>query len=37
MMESGYPPFDMPGWGGLLAPAHTPADIIEKERGAARG
>jgi tripartite-type tricarboxylate transporter receptor subunit TctC len=30
MMESGYPPFNMPGWGGLLAPARTPADIIEK-------
>jgi tripartite-type tricarboxylate transporter receptor subunit TctC len=30
MMESGYPAFNMPGWGGLLAPAGTPADIIEK-------
>jgi tripartite-type tricarboxylate transporter receptor subunit TctC len=36
MMESGYPPFDMPGWGGLLAPAHTPADIIEKLNGEVR-
>jgi tripartite-type tricarboxylate transporter receptor subunit TctC len=30
MIESGYPTFDMPGWGGLFAPARTPADIVEK-------
>jgi tripartite-type tricarboxylate transporter receptor subunit TctC len=30
MIQSGYPSFDMPGWGGLLAPAGTPADIVEK-------
>jgi tripartite-type tricarboxylate transporter receptor subunit TctC len=30
MIESGYPTFDMPGWGGLIAPAGTPKDIIEK-------
>jgi tripartite-type tricarboxylate transporter receptor subunit TctC len=30
MVESGYPTFDMPGWGGLLAPARTPSDILDK-------
>ena len=30
MIESGYPTFNMPGWGGLLAPARTPADVVEK-------
>ena len=30
MIESGYPTFNMPGWGGLLAPARTPVDIVEK-------
>jgi tripartite-type tricarboxylate transporter receptor subunit TctC len=30
MMESGYPTFNMPGWGGWLAPAGTPADIVAK-------
>jgi tripartite-type tricarboxylate transporter receptor subunit TctC len=30
MIESGYPTFDMPGWGGLFAPARTPIDILEK-------
>jgi tripartite-type tricarboxylate transporter receptor subunit TctC len=30
MIESGYPTFDMPGWGGLFAPARTPTDIVEK-------
>jgi tripartite-type tricarboxylate transporter receptor subunit TctC len=30
MIESGYPTFNMPGWGGLLAPAGTPKDVIEK-------
>ena len=30
MIESGYPTFNMPGWGGLFAPAGTPKDIVEK-------
>ena len=30
MMESGYPTFNMPGWGGLLATAGTPKDIVAK-------
>src|SRR5499425_604642 len=30
MVESGYPNFVMPGWGGFLAPAHTPKEIVEK-------
>jgi tripartite-type tricarboxylate transporter receptor subunit TctC len=30
MIESGYPTFNMPGWGGLLVPARTPVDIVEK-------
>jgi tripartite-type tricarboxylate transporter receptor subunit TctC len=30
MIESGYPTFDMPGWGGLFAPARTPSDIVVK-------
>jgi tripartite-type tricarboxylate transporter receptor subunit TctC len=30
MIESGYPTFDMPGWGGLFAPARTPTEIVEK-------
>lgn len=30
MIEAGYPTFNMPGWGGLLAPAGTPVDIVEK-------
>ena len=30
MIESGYPTFDMPGWGGLITTAGTPADVIEK-------
>jgi tripartite-type tricarboxylate transporter receptor subunit TctC len=28
--ESGYPDFVMPGWGGFLAPARTPPDIVQK-------
>ena len=28
MMESGYPTFNMPGWGGLLAPAGTPNPVL---------
>jgi len=30
MVESGYPNFVMPGWGGFLAPAHTPREIVQK-------
>jgi tripartite-type tricarboxylate transporter receptor subunit TctC len=30
MIESGYPTFDMPGWGGFLAPAGTPRAIVGK-------
>jgi len=30
MVESGYPTFVMPGWGGFLAPAHTPAEVVRK-------
>lgn len=30
MVESGYPTFDMPGWGGFITPAGTPPAIIAK-------
>jgi tripartite-type tricarboxylate transporter receptor subunit TctC len=30
MVESGYPAFDMPGWGGLIATAGTPKDVVDK-------
>jgi tripartite-type tricarboxylate transporter receptor subunit TctC len=30
MMEAGYPTFNMPGWGGFIAAANTPPDIIAK-------
>jgi len=30
MIEAGYPTFNMPGWGGLIATASTPPDVIEK-------
>ena len=30
MIGSGYPTFNMPGWGGLLATAGTRKDIVEK-------
>ena len=30
MMESGYPTFNMPGWGGLLATSGTPREIVAK-------
>jgi tripartite-type tricarboxylate transporter receptor subunit TctC len=30
MVESGFPDFVMPGWGGFLAPAHTPKEIVAK-------
>lgn len=33
MVESGYPNFVMPGWGGFLAPAHTPMEIVQKLNG----
>jgi len=34
MIESGYPDFVTTAWTGLLAPAHTPAQIIAKLNGA---
>jgi tripartite-type tricarboxylate transporter receptor subunit TctC len=30
LAESGYPDFVMPGWGGLLATAGTPKDVVAK-------
>jgi tripartite-type tricarboxylate transporter receptor subunit TctC len=30
MVEAGYPDFVMPGWGGFLAPNHTPKEIVAK-------
>ena len=30
MIESGYPTFNMPGWGGFLAPAGTPPAVVAK-------
>ena len=30
MVESGYEAFDMPGWGGLIATAGTPKDVVDK-------
>jgi tripartite-type tricarboxylate transporter receptor subunit TctC len=30
MVESGYPTFNMPGWGGFITPAGTPPAIIAK-------
>jgi tripartite-type tricarboxylate transporter receptor subunit TctC len=30
MVESGFPRFAMPGWGGLMAPKGTPKDVVEK-------
>src|SRR5262249_3539952 len=33
MVESGYPDFVMPGWGGFLAPANTPKEIVQKLNG----
>jgi tripartite-type tricarboxylate transporter receptor subunit TctC len=29
-MESGFPTFDVSAWWGILAPAGTPADIVNK-------
>jgi tripartite-type tricarboxylate transporter receptor subunit TctC len=38
MIESGFPGVISTGWGGLLAPAGTPQDIVQKtQRDAARG
>src|SRR6516162_905532 len=36
MVESGYPDFIMPGWGGFLAPANTPKEIVQKLNGEMR-
>jgi tripartite-type tricarboxylate transporter receptor subunit TctC len=30
MIEAGFPGFEMPGWGGFLAPARTPKAIVQK-------
>jgi tripartite-type tricarboxylate transporter receptor subunit TctC len=30
MVEAGFPDFVMPGWGGFLAPARTPKEIVQK-------
>jgi tripartite-type tricarboxylate transporter receptor subunit TctC len=30
MIEAGYPTFEMPGWGGFIARASTPPDIVAK-------
>jgi tripartite-type tricarboxylate transporter receptor subunit TctC len=30
MVEAGYPAFDMPGWGGLIATAGTPKYVVDK-------
>jgi tripartite-type tricarboxylate transporter receptor subunit TctC len=30
MVESGFPQFVIPGWGGLMAPAGTPKTIVDK-------
>lgn len=30
MIEAGYPSFNMPGWGGLIARAGTPPDVVAK-------
>jgi tripartite-type tricarboxylate transporter receptor subunit TctC len=29
-VEAGYPTSNMPGWGGLLATAGTPKDVVDK-------
>jgi tripartite-type tricarboxylate transporter receptor subunit TctC len=33
MVEAGYPNFVMPGWGGYLAPANTPRQVVQKLNG----
>jgi tripartite-type tricarboxylate transporter receptor subunit TctC len=30
MIEAGYPTFNMPGWGGFIARAGTPPDVVAK-------
>jgi tripartite-type tricarboxylate transporter receptor subunit TctC len=30
MIEAGFPGFEMPGWGGFLAPARTPRKLVQK-------
>jgi tripartite-type tricarboxylate transporter receptor subunit TctC len=30
MVESGYPTFNMPGWGGFIVPAGTPPGVVAK-------
>lgn len=30
MMESGYPTFNMPGWGGFITPAGAPPAVVAK-------
>jgi tripartite-type tricarboxylate transporter receptor subunit TctC len=30
MVESGFPSFTMPGWGGWITAAGTPKDVVEK-------
>src|SRR4029077_455747 len=30
LAESGFPTFVMPGWGGLMAPAGTPKEVVDK-------
>jgi len=34
MIESGYPDYVLSFWTGILAPAGTPADIVDKLNGA---
>src|SRR5262249_46128087 len=41
MIESGYPTFNMPGWGGFITPAGAPPTVVNKlnaeiQRGIAR-
>src|SRR5262249_40392712 len=36
LVVSGYPDVVMPGWGGFLAPANTPKEIVEKLNGEMR-
>jgi tripartite-type tricarboxylate transporter receptor subunit TctC len=36
MMESGYPTFNMPGWGGFITPAGAPPSVIAKLNAAIR-
>jgi tripartite-type tricarboxylate transporter receptor subunit TctC len=36
IIEAGYPTFNMPGWGGFIARAGTPPDIVAKLNGEVR-